>query len=369
MSITLKNPVKFAKRDKAMFFKTLHARVNSYFEENKIKKTGNYKLYIKTGVMLTLYLLPLILIITKVVSGPLILVMFAIMGIGTAGIGLGIMHDANHGTFSNNKIINRIFGYSMNILGGSSFTWKVQHNFLHHTYTNIYQLDEDIEDKPFIRLSPHGKLKGYHKFQHVYAPFLYSLATLSWVIIKDFRQLVQYNLNGLTKKAGFSPVLESIAMVLSKSAYFIAIIGLPIMMGAAWYYVIPGFVLAHLIAGFIITVIFQLAHVVEGPEHHDALETPVLENTWAIHQLTTTANFARRRKLLSWFVGGLNYQVEHHLFPNISHVHYPKISEIVRKTVAEFDLPYYEFTRFRDAFASHLKVLKGFGNPALAMAH
>ncbi len=360
--------VKFSKKDPAMFFKTLHSRVNSYFTDHNIQPTGNSKMYIKTIAMFSFYIVPFILILAGVVTGPWVFLLYLIIGIGVAGIGLSIMHDANHGSYSNKKWVNTLLGYSVNLVGGSSFTWKIQHNLMHHTYTNIYHLDEDIDDKPFLRLSPHGKLKWYHKFQHIYAPALYSLATVSWIAFKDVKQLINYNRTGVTKSQGFSPAIETVVMIVTKGAYFFVFAGLPIMLGIPWYFAIPGFLMAHMLAGFVITVIFQLAHVVEGPEHHDALETPVMENTWAIHQLKTTANFSPKNKLITWFVGGLNFQVEHHLFPNICHIHYPKISEIVRATVKEFDLPYYEHKKFMEAYRSHIKVLKSFGNPQLAMA-
>lgn len=365
---SIDNGVKFSRKDPAMFFKTLHARVNAYFNENDIRKSGNLKMYFKTFAMFSFYFVPFILVLTGVVSGPLVLAMYLIVGLGKAGIGLSIMHDANHGSYSKNKYVNNILSYSMNLLGGSSFTWKMQHNLMHHTYTNIYHLDEDIDDKPFLRLSPHGKIKKYHKFQHLYAPFLYSLATISWISFKDFRQLGVYNRTGLTKRTGYSPLRETFVMILSKFSYYFFFLGLPLILGIEWYYVVGGFILCHLVAGLIITVIFQLAHVVEGPEHHDAMETPEMENTWAIHQLRTTANFSPKSKFITWFVGGLNFQIEHHLFPNICHIHYPKVAEIVKNTVKEFDLPYHEYKQFMEAYRSHIRVLKSFGNPVSATA-
>ena len=176
---TVKAPetVKFSKKDPAMFFKTLHSRVNSYFKDQNITKTGNINMYIKTIAMLSFYIIPFVLVLTGVVTGVATLAMYAIIGIGVAGIGLSVMHDANHGSYSKNKFVNTLLSLSMNMVGGSSFTWKMQHNLMHHTHTNIYHLDEDIDDKPFLRLSPHGKMKSYHKFQHIYAPILYSLAS------------------------------------------------------------------------------------------------------------------------------------------------------------------------------------------------
>ena len=354
--------VKFSRKDPKLFFQTLRERVNEYFEQNNIEKTGNGKMYRKTLAMFTMYFVPFIIILTVGLPGWAVILLYFLMGIGLSGIGLSVMHDANHGSYSNSPLINNLMSKSMEIIGGSSFTWKVQHNFLHHTYTNIYELDEDIDDKPFLRLSPHGKLKRYHRFQHIYAMLLYCLATMSWILMKDFKQMMHYHREGLTQKCGFKPTRETIRMIVFKSSYILYIIVLPIMLGVAWWAVLVGFVLMHMLAGLLITVIFQLAHVVEGPEHFAPERLGTMENTWAIHQLKTTANFCRSNRFITWFVGGLNFQIEHHLFPHICHVHYKKISEIVKKTAQECNLSYFEYPTFGKAVASHLRVLKTLGN-------
>lgn len=360
--------VRFARKDSQQFFQTMRKRVNQYFEDNNIEKTGNWKMYLKTVIMYSLYLVPFILILTLNLPIWAILIGYFIMGVGVSGIGLAVMHDANHGSYSKHKIVNQIMSYSMNVVGASSFTWRIQHNVLHHSYTNIYEMDEDIDDKPFLRLSPHGKLKSYHKFQHIYAMFLYSLATLSWVVQKDFKQLVQYSKSGIAQQNGFNVTREWAIMIFSKVLYFGIMIGLPIIVGLPVWLAIVGWMIAHMVAGLFITVIFQLAHVVEDTDHFHLDENGKgnMENIWAIHQLKTTANFSRNNKFLTWFIGGLNYQVEHHLFPNICHIHYSKISKIVESTAKEFGIPYYNYEKFSDAVASHLRTLKRFGQPELA---
>ncbi len=354
--------VKFSKKDTQQFFKTMRARVNAYFVENNIPKTGNWKMYSKTIAMLLLFLVPYALLLLQFGPDWSAILLYGLIGLGISGIGLAVMHDANHGSYSRYKWLNEVMKYTMNMIGGSSFTWNIQHNILHHSYTNIYELDEDIDDKPFLRLSPHGKLKKYHRYQHIYALLLYCGATFSWILFKDFKQLVHYNKNGMTKQIGSSPTKEFMVMLITKLLYVGYLIVLPIALGVAWWAVLAGFVFMHMVSGFIITVIFQLAHVVEGPEHFLPEPKGRMDNTWAIHQLKTTANFAPNNWLITWFVGGLNFQVEHHLFPNISHVHYKKISEIVSKTAQEFGLPYHTFPRFRMALASHLRVLRAFGH-------
>jgi len=353
--------IQFSRKDKQLFFKTLQQRVNTYFKANELHKTANFKMYFKTASIFIAYFVPLFLIYFAQLSLGLNLLMYFIMGLAVSCVGLCIMHDANHGAYSKSKTVNKWLGYSLNLIGGSSFTWKIQHNFLHHTYPNVYQLDEDIDDKPFLRLSPHGKLEKHHRFQHIYAFLLYSLATISWVFIKDFRQLKQYNADGLTEKNGFNAAKETQIMIISKVIYFAYMLVLPILLGVTWWHVLLGFLLVHLVAGLLITVVFQLAHVVEGPEHLTAVDEEEFANTWAIHQLFTTANFSTKSKFITWFVGGLNFQIEHHLFPHICHIHYPNIAKIVRETVKEFNLPYHEFEHFHSAVWSHVKMLKQFG--------
>ena len=363
--------IKFARKDPQNFFPTIRKRVNEYFEKNQLKKTGNYQLHFKTFVVFAMYFVPFALILAQVFPVWLVLVCYAVMGLGNAGIGLCVMHDANHGSYSKRKWVNTIMEYSMNLIGASSFTWKIQHNVLHHSYTNIYHLDEDIDDKPFLRLSPEGKLKWYHKFQHWYAPLLYSFATLSWVTKKDFTQLINYNRSGMTERCGFNPTQETIVMIVSKLLYYSYMIALPILLGVAWWVVLVGFVVLHAVTGLLITVVFQLAHLVEGPEHTEIPHDGKMDNTWAIHQLRSTANFACKSKIVTFFTGGLNFQIEHHLFPTISHIHYSKISKIVKSTAKEFNLPYYEFNKVTEAVASHLRMLKllGQGKAMVGSSH
>jgi linoleoyl-CoA desaturase len=360
--------LKFQRKDPKQFFSTLHRRVNDYFKENNKEKTANAQMIVKTISMFAIYLIPYFLLLFGAFPLWAVLGLYAVMGLGKAGVGFSVMHDANHGSFSKYQIVNNLLSHSMEMVGGSSFTWKVQHNLLHHTYTNIYQMDEDIHDKPILRLSPYGELKKIHRYQHWYASFLYSLATLGWVFKKDFSQLNTYNKNGITEKAGSTPQKEWVRLIVGKVLYLTIFLVIPLVVLNVWWHALIGFFIMHMIAGFIVTVIFQLAHVVEGPSHHEPDPSGTMDSTWAIHQLKTTANFARRNPLITWYVGGLNYQIEHHLFPHICHIHYKRISDIVKKTAMEYNLPYYDNPSFWRAVGSHFRVLKQFGQgkPAIA---
>ncbi|WP_299454203.1 acyl-CoA desaturase [uncultured Microscilla sp.] len=358
--------LRFYPTSKADFFSTLRKNVDNYFKENEISKYGNHHFAIKTAAMLGLYIIPFVLILTGYFSIWVMLFFTFLIGIGKAGIGMCVMHDANHGSAYPSKTINKILGNTMYLLGASTFAWKIQHNVLHHTYTNIYDMDEDIDSKFIIRLSPYAELKKFHKYQHIYALPLYCFLTLA-VLVKDFTQVISYTSKNFQFKAKTTQFKEVTILILTKLAYLGCVLLLPyLLLDITVWQLAIGFCVAHFTTGIILSVVFQLAHVVENTEHHQVLDNEDnLENTWAAHQLHTTADFARNNRLLSWYVGGLNFQIEHHLFPNICHVHYKAISDIVKNTAQQFNLPYNEMPTFRSAIKSHLKTLKQLGQVEL----
>lgn len=354
--------VKFASQH-AEFFATLSQRVNQYFTSRGIERTANGEMVFKTFFMFSLYFVPFALLLSGVaptLGGQLVL--WSAMGFGMAGIGLSIMHDANHGAYSKKPWVNNLLGLSLNLVGGHAVNWRVQHNVLHHTYTNVHDVDEDISPRGVLRMGPESKWRAMHRFQHLYAWFFYGLMTLVWVLAKDFFRLLKYQREGLLKKQKTTPAREWTVMILTKIIYFSYIFGLPmIILGLPFWQVLVGFLLMHYIAGFILAIIFQPAHVVEGTAYPAPDAKGNLENNWAIHQLHTTTNFGHRHRVFSWYVGGLNYQVEHHLFPNICHVHYRAIAPIVEQTAREFGLPYKSKETFLDAVVAHAAQLKLMG--------
>jgi linoleoyl-CoA desaturase len=356
------NPIRFAS-GQSDFFSTVNQRVNEYFKSNNISKYGNGWMVLKTICMYVGYLAPFILVMTGVVTNLwIMLLMSLVMGIGMAGIGLSVMHDANHGGYSNKPWLNNLIGYSLNFVGGNAFNWKVQHNVLHHTFTNIHDVDEDISPRGILRMTPHSEWKGIHRFQHIYAWFAYGLMTFIWVLVKDFVRLIKYQREGLVKKQKANVVTEWTVLILSKLFYISYAIVLPLLfLPITWWQFAIGFFAMHYVAGFILAIIFQPAHVIDGTEYPMPNEDGRMENTWAVHQLHTTTNFANNNRILSWYVGGLNYQVEHHLFPTICHVHYRKISSIVKQTAEEFGLPYKSEPTFFAALAGHARLLKQLG--------
>lgn len=341
------------------FYMELKKRVDAYFKDNNISKTGNLNMYIKTIFMISAYFVPYTLLCMGFFESKLMWwFMSGIMGLSMAGIGLCIMHDANHGSYSKNNFLNSFLGFTINILGGHAMNWKIQHNVLHHTYTNVHDHDEDIVPPGFMRFDPHAKRKWIHKLQFIYAWLFYGMMTMMWTSTKDFKQINRYQKRGLLKAQNTTYAKEISIIVASKIIYFAYMI-VPYLLVKEMRFIdwLIGFLTIHYIAGFVLAAIFQPAHVVESTEFPLPDESGNIENHWAVHQMKTTMNFANGNPVLTWLVGGLNHQVEHHLFPTICHVHYPKISKIVKETAKEFNLPYLSKKTFVGALWSHEQML------------
>lgn len=344
----------------ATFFSALKRDIEHYFVENKIEKTGNWQLYFKTILLFALTLILYSTLMVFSLPGWLGILLAASLGFVLALIGFNVMHDACHGSYSSNRHVNDLLGYSLNLIGGNSFIWKQKHNVIHHTYTNIDGVDDDIARSPFMRMCRTQRWLPMHRIQHIYLPFIYSVSTLFWMLWQDFKKYFSQKiyttpLNKMTPK-------DHVIFWASKVFYVGIYIVIPMMIHG-WLVWLIGYLVMNAIMGLTTATIFQMAHVVEETEFdYVALDdTLMIENEWAIHQLKTTANFATGNPVLTYLAGGLNYQVEHHLFPKISHVHYPSISKIVRKKCKEFNLNYISTPGFFRALASHVRLIRHMG--------
>ncbi|HEX5026144.1 MAG TPA: acyl-CoA desaturase, partial [Agriterribacter sp.] len=282
------------------------------------------------------------------------------LGFLMACIGFNVMHDANHGSYSGKKWVNNTLGLTINALGGNNFIWKQKHNIIHHTYTNVDGVDDDIAKSPFIRMCKTQAWTPMHKIQHIYTPFLYAISSLLWILFQDFEKYFKRRVAStpLKKMSGS----DHFIFWISKIMYVLFYIVLPIAL-IGWQGWLIFFLGMHAGLGFTLAIVFQLAHVVEETEFEVVAidETKLIENEWAIHQVKTTANFSPGNKLVSWLAGGLNYQIEHHLFPRISHVHYPALSKIVQAQCLAFNLPYNSIPTMRQAVNSHFRFIKELG--------
>lgn len=350
--------VTFSKKN-PVFYNELKASVDTYFSKNNIKKTGNWKLYLKSVVLIpAAVILYTVLLFTDINLGWGIL-LSATLGFVIASIGFNVMHDACHGSFSSKKWVNNLMGLTLNALGGNAFIWKFKHNIVHHTYTNVDGVDDDIAKSPIMRQCSTQKWVPAHRFQHIYVVLVYAISSFAWVLMMDFNKY-------FSKKVFSTPLQkmdtsDHILFWASKVLYVAFYIVIPGLL-VGWQAWAIGFASMHVVMGLTLAIVFQLAHVVEHTEFESAgVEPKMIENEWAIHQIKTTANFARNDKVVSWFVGGLNYQVEHHLFPRVSHVHYPAISSIVKETCERHNLPYNEYPTMTQAVASHFRMMRKLG--------
>ncbi|WP_332734478.1 fatty acid desaturase family protein [Flavihumibacter sp.] len=341
------------------FHAELKKRINNYFEERGKSTTGNMTLYTKAIILLIAFVFVYVhLVFFTPVIWLAVLECVALGGI-VAAIGFNVMHDGAHGSFSKYKWINRLAALSLNILGGNHFMWNVKHNVIHHAYTNVDGIDDDINIQPWMRMSTTQKKYSFHKYQHLYFWLLYSLLYILWIFLLDYTKYFRSKIGSMPLKK--MKVADHITFWSFKVVNLALYVGIPIYMVGFQTWLV-GFLIFSTLAGFIISIVFQLAHTVE----HTAFpmpdaETGRLEDEWAVHQLKTTANFATNNKVVNWLVGGLNFQVEHHLFPKISHVHYPAISKIIRNTCIEYGIPYIEYPKTRYAIASHVSFLKQMG--------
>jgi linoleoyl-CoA desaturase len=359
--------VKFATSRSAGFAAELKDRVERYFAERGLSDKANGTMIARTVTALGLAFGCYALILSGRFSPAGMLVLSVLMGIGVAGIGFGVSHDALHGAYSHNPRVNRLIGFSFDLLGANSYMWKITHNVIHHTYTNIHGIDEDLEVSPLIRLSPRSPWRPVHRLQTWLAFVLYSFSTLFWFWVKDYKYFLQRDLGPYKNKT--HPASEVVILIVTKAAYAGWTIVLPLLvLDVTWWQFLIGYLAMHLTAGLILGVVFQLAHVVEGPEHPVPDAAGQMDDAWWVHQMETTSNFATGNRLLTWYVGGLNYQVEHHLFPRVCSVHYPAIRPLVQETAKKHGVPYLEQPTLWAAIRSHYLTLKRHADPTLHLA-
>lgn len=353
---------RFVNKNKTDFYRVLIQRVDKYFAENKLSKHADKGMVVKTIVMLSIYFIPYAMIISGTLPLWAMWLSTVLMGFGLAGIGMSVMHDANHGAYASSHRLNKLIGYSLNLVGGDADNWKVQHNKLHHTYTNIHGFDLDIRENAGLRFTPAVKHKPFQRFQLFYVFILYALQTFFWVALKDFMQFERFRKSGDDSRDRSARVNHLVIMFFTKLIYVFYTLVLPMLvLNITWWQLLIGFMTMHAVGGFTLAIVFQMAHVVEGVHFPVPDETGNIHNEWAIHQMHTTSNFAPKNKWLSYYVGGLNYQIEHHLFTRVCHVHYPQIAPIVRQTAKEFGIPYLSYDTLTEAFASHVSLMSKLG--------
>lgn len=357
-------PVKF--EGGSVFHRTLREKVEAYFRETGRKQRDCWQMYLKSVVVLGLLAGSYIGIL--MLGGAVLptLAVAVVLGLSMALVGFNVQHDGGHRSYSTNRWINKCAALTLDMLGASSYVWARKHNSIHHSYTNITGHDDDIDVGPFGRLSPHQPRMKLHRVQHFYLWFLYGFLPVKWHFFDDFRSLVIGRI-GCTKMP--RPRGLDLAIFIGGKAVFFSMAFIVPMFFLPWWLVLAAYGVASFVEGVALSVVFQLAHCVEEAEFPmPTPDTHRIENCWAMHQVETTVDFAPRSRVLAWLVGGLNCQVEHHLFPQICHIHYPALSRIVEDTCREFGLRYLSNPSLFAGISSHFRWLKRMGRPTVATA-
>ena len=341
------------------FRKTINERVNAYLRDNHIPARDVPAMYLKTAVVLAWWLGVYLLLLLGHFP-PLVNVALCVLwAMAIASVGFNVMHDANHGGYSDNPRVNRLVSLSAEMLGMSGFRWRTKHNVWHHTYTNIAGFDDDVETYSTMRLTPRAPWKPLFQGQAWYFPLVYSMIGFDF-IIRDFLMV----LIGKSDTNHVYPMMstaDKVTFWAGKLFFFVIMLALPLLV-FPWWQVLIGFPIVMLAVGLVMGVVFQLAHISGDAAFPVPVGSPLqIDNEWAVYQVETTVDFAPRNWLLNLYVGGLNYQIEHHLFPHICHLNYPRLAPIVRATCEEFGIRYNCYPTWREAFACHWRELRLLG--------
>jgi linoleoyl-CoA desaturase len=348
-------------KEQCDFTSLLKSRVSSYFTGNNLSQKSNKSMWIKSSVMLSLIGVTFGCILAGFTGGLGTALLYGFLGFLVATGTMNIAHDALHGAYVTNQAGNRALGYVMDFFGASSFYWKKEHTVDHHTFTNIAEHDADLDVPILLRLCPKAPHRFFHRFQHWYAPLLYSLNLIHWVYVSDFKRIFCILTNRFT--GALKPSKKETFLLCSfKLLHIFLFVALPMLiLPIPWWQVLLGYIGFLSVTGITMTIVFQLAHIVENVAFPLPNEGGKIDNSFLKHQLATTSNFSTKNKLVGFLFGGLNFQIEHHLFPHVCHTHLKDISPIVKQTAEEFGVPYYENRSFFGAIRSHFRTLKKLG--------
>ena len=349
---------------KTPFARQLEEQVDHYFESTGQKRRDVPRMYLKTAIMLA-WLALSYLALMFVVTTPWQAVLGALsLGLAMAGVGFNVQHDGGHGAYSDRPWLNQAMALSLDLLGGTAYFWHYKHNVAHHTHPNVEGHDDDINLGILGRVSPYQKWHSLHRFQHLYLWAIYALLALEWQTTGEFRNLISKRHVGSTR-VPFPRGRELFIFWAGKAVFFSLAFGFPLWRHS-FGQVIGVYVIAAATLGLVLATVFQLAHCSDRAQFRKPLLGGTsVERPWAEHQVETAVDFGRSSRVLCWYLGGLNFQVVHHLFPKICHIHYPALAPIVEQVCAIHGVNYFAFPTARAAFRSHVRWLRIMGrNPA-----
>ncbi len=354
MLATAPQRVRFA--DRGAFAVDLKASADAYFDDSGLRRRDLPAMYLKTAIILAWFVGSWALLVFAAATWWQALLCAVSLGLSIAGVGMSVQHDANHGAYSRHAWINRALGATLDVMGVSSFIWRLKHNTFHHTYTNIQGVDFDMDFGILARLSPEQRRRPWQKFQHFYLWFFYGFLLPKWVFYDDFI-VMRTRLIGVHGIA--RPGRATVAEFFAWKVFFLGwAVAIPALYHPLWQVLIFHFIAAWTLGATLGTV-FQLAHCVSEAEFPPPAASDMkMSADWAEHQVETTVDFAPNSKIATWFCGGLNFQVEHHLFPKVCHLHYPALARIVAETAQKHGIYYRRHLTMSGALASHFRHLR-----------
>jgi linoleoyl-CoA desaturase len=282
------------------------------------------------------------------------------LGLTVVAIGFNVMHDASHQAYSDKPWLNRLMAMSLDCVGGSSYFWHWKHTVFHHNFVNVIGYDTDINLAGLGRLTPHHPRAWIHRWQHLYVWLLYGVMVVKWHFYDDFRLALTSWMGGhrFPRPRG----RQWVVLLGGKLVFFTLAFAVPLAFHPLWA-VAAVYGVTAVVVGIVLSVVFQLAHCVELADFPVDRVTGRIDNAWAVHQVETSVDFARHSRAACWLLGGLNFQIEHHLFARICHVNYPAIAALVERTCGEFGIRYNYNKTFLGALRSHYRWLREMGAP------
>jgi linoleoyl-CoA desaturase len=348
------------------FSRTLSQRVDDYFRTRRISRRANLAMVLKTICGFVAWIGTYVWLLTGRFSSVTLIGAYVVHGYAQLHMGLNIAHDANHGAYSKNKRVNRALGFVFDLVGLSSYMWRLMHNDAHHIFVNVRGADTALISGSIFRFSPQDKRRSFHRYQHLYALFFYCLSTLDWVLTKDYRWLFSVRRFG-NRRIVKHPRHEVALLFAGKAFYYTYTLIIPMLyLQVPWYSVVGGFVVMHAFLGLTLALTFQPNHFTEVSSYPEPDERGRVSNNYIRHIFETTADYARANPLAIWALGGLNLHVIHHMFPGICHMHYPALTEIIKSTAEEYGLTYRENRTVTGAFLAHLRWMKTLGSTDFA---
>ena len=337
----------------------LRRRVDAFFLTTGRRQRDCWQMYVKTAVFLAGFAVSYWLLVFVAQAWWQGVLLAILLGFSAAGIGFNIQHDGGHQAYSNRPWVNKLMAMTLELIGGSSYLWRWKHVVFHHTYVNITGHDTDIDLGMLARLTPHQRRLAFHRWQHLYLWPLYGVLAIKWQLVDDFRKLISGRISNqpFPRPRGW----DLVVFAAGKAIFLTIAFGIPAMFHP-FGIVLVFYGVAGLVTGIALSVVFQVAHCVEEADFPvPRSDTGRIDHAWAVHQAETTVDFARDSRMVTWLVGGLNFQIEHHLFPRVGHVNYPAISRLVEETCRDFGIRYAQHRSFRAGLASHFRWLRRMG--------